>query len=196
MLTFTMMALGLNVVVGYAGLLDLGYVAFYAAGAYVAGGSRRSSSRTSRSTSLVGVELRPPGIHISMWLDPRPRGAVHDARRDRHRPADAAPARRLPRDRDPRLRRDRPAVRAERRLPRRLRPDERHVRDRPIDSLAFGAFVLPRGERTRTTSTTGPRVALSCSPSSAASGSATRGSGARGSRSARTRPRPRRWASR
>src|SRR5262245_8427028 len=37
MVTFTMMALGLNVVVGYAGLLDLGYVAFYAAGAYVAG---------------------------------------------------------------------------------------------------------------------------------------------------------------
>ena len=37
MLVFTMMALGLNVVVGYAGLLDLGYVAFYAAGAYVAG---------------------------------------------------------------------------------------------------------------------------------------------------------------
>ena len=36
-LVFTMMAVGLNVVVGYAGLLDLGYVAFYAAGAYVAG---------------------------------------------------------------------------------------------------------------------------------------------------------------
>ena len=37
MIAFTMMALGLNIVVGYAGLLDLGYVAFYAAGAYVAG---------------------------------------------------------------------------------------------------------------------------------------------------------------
>src|SRR3970282_2929155 len=37
MLVVTMMALGLNVVVGYAGLLDLGYVAFYAAGAYTAG---------------------------------------------------------------------------------------------------------------------------------------------------------------
>src|SRR5436305_5958973 len=31
------MALGLNVVVGFAGLLDLGYVAFYAIGAYCAG---------------------------------------------------------------------------------------------------------------------------------------------------------------
>jgi len=37
MLIFTMMALGLNVVVGYAGLLDLGYVAFYAMGAYFVG---------------------------------------------------------------------------------------------------------------------------------------------------------------
>src|SRR5204863_619762 len=37
MCVFAMMALGLNVVVGYAGLLDLGYVAFYAAGAYIAG---------------------------------------------------------------------------------------------------------------------------------------------------------------
>ena len=30
-------ALGLNVVVGYAGLLDLGFVAFWAIGGYVAG---------------------------------------------------------------------------------------------------------------------------------------------------------------
>jgi branched-chain amino acid transport system permease protein len=32
---YVMLALGLNIVVGYAGLLDLGYVAFYAMGAYV-----------------------------------------------------------------------------------------------------------------------------------------------------------------
>ena len=36
MLVFIMMAVGLNIVVGYAGLLDLGYVAFYAMGAYTA----------------------------------------------------------------------------------------------------------------------------------------------------------------
>jgi len=36
-IVFTMMAVGLNVVVGYCGLLDLGYVAFYAIGAYSAG---------------------------------------------------------------------------------------------------------------------------------------------------------------
>src|SRR6202043_3477475 len=34
MVVFIMMAVGLNMVVGYAGLLDLGYVAFYATGAY------------------------------------------------------------------------------------------------------------------------------------------------------------------
>src|SRR4249920_2221177 len=31
---YVLLALGLNIVVGYAGLLDLGYVAFYAIGAY------------------------------------------------------------------------------------------------------------------------------------------------------------------
>ncbi len=36
-LAYAVMALGLNVVVGFAGLLDLGYVAFYALGAYSAG---------------------------------------------------------------------------------------------------------------------------------------------------------------
>ena len=32
-LLYVLLALGLNIVVGYAGLLDLGYVAFYAVGA-------------------------------------------------------------------------------------------------------------------------------------------------------------------
>ena len=34
-LLYAMLALGLNIVVGFAGLLDLGYVAFYAVGAYI-----------------------------------------------------------------------------------------------------------------------------------------------------------------
>jgi len=34
-LLFVMLSLGLNIVVGFAGLLDLGYIAFYAVGAYV-----------------------------------------------------------------------------------------------------------------------------------------------------------------
>ena len=33
-LLFIMLALGLNIVVGFAGLLDLGYIAFFAVGAY------------------------------------------------------------------------------------------------------------------------------------------------------------------
>jgi len=34
-LLYVLLALGLNIVVGYAGLLDLGYIAFYALGAYL-----------------------------------------------------------------------------------------------------------------------------------------------------------------
>ncbi|MGN6441002.1 MAG: ABC transporter permease subunit, partial [Arthrobacter sp.] len=36
MARFALIAVGLNIVVGYAGLLDLGYVAFFAVGSYVA----------------------------------------------------------------------------------------------------------------------------------------------------------------
>ena len=68
MLVFTMMALGLNVVVGYAGLLDLGYVAFYAAGAYAAGwfASLQFEQWTFHFGSTVSNDL--PGIHLSVWL--------------------------------------------------------------------------------------------------------------------------------
>ncbi|MGH3133025.1 MAG: branched-chain amino acid ABC transporter permease [Gaiellaceae bacterium] len=68
MLVVTTMALGLNVVVGYAGLLDLGYVAFYAAGAYVAGwfASLQFEQVTFHIWSTVSSDL--PGIHLSMWL--------------------------------------------------------------------------------------------------------------------------------
>jgi branched-chain amino acid transport system permease protein len=68
MLIYTMMALGLNVVVGYAGLLDLGYVAFYAAGAYMAGwlASLHYDDITFHLGSALDGDL--PGIHLSMWL--------------------------------------------------------------------------------------------------------------------------------
>ena len=59
MLIFTMMALGLNVVVGYAGLLDLGYVAFYAAGAYVAGLARVAALRGHHVPPRLGGRRRP-----------------------------------------------------------------------------------------------------------------------------------------
>ena len=90
MVVFIMMAVGLNIVVGYAGLLDLGYVAFYAIGAYIAGlvrlravrrakcrnphfGDRELPGRSSsRSSNLVfgGVGVPPGtgGIHLSIFL--------------------------------------------------------------------------------------------------------------------------------
>jgi branched-chain amino acid transport system permease protein len=69
MLIFTMMALGLNIVVGYAGLLDLGYVAFYAVGAYVAAWfASLHFEDISFHFGSVGVDHDAPGIHISVWL--------------------------------------------------------------------------------------------------------------------------------
>jgi branched-chain amino acid transport system permease protein len=69
MLIFTMMALGLNVVVGYAGLLDLGYVAFYAMGAYMAGWFA-SSQFADRDVQFgaVGVGKDAIGFHVSIWI--------------------------------------------------------------------------------------------------------------------------------
>lgn len=51
---YVLLALGLNIVVGYAGLLDLGYVAFYAVGAYF------TALLTSPTSSL--------GIGLSFWV--------------------------------------------------------------------------------------------------------------------------------
>lgn len=69
MIVFTMMAVGLNIVVGYAGLLDLGYVAFYAAGAYTAAwfASQQFDQWTFHFGS-VGIAETVPGIHLSIWL--------------------------------------------------------------------------------------------------------------------------------
>jgi branched-chain amino acid transport system permease protein len=68
-LVFVIMALGLNVVVGYAGLLDLGYVAFYAAGAYVAGWFASQQFAPHKvHVGAVGITSETPGIHISPWL--------------------------------------------------------------------------------------------------------------------------------
>jgi branched-chain amino acid transport system permease protein len=51
-LLYIMLAVGLNIVVGYAGLLDLGYIAFYAVGAY-----------------LYALLASPHfGVHLPFWL--------------------------------------------------------------------------------------------------------------------------------
>ena len=48
---YILLGLGLNIVVGYAGLLDLGYVAFFAVGAYTV------ALLTARSSSMVGATI-------------------------------------------------------------------------------------------------------------------------------------------
>src|SRR5919201_1213170 len=69
MLVFIMMAVGLNIVVGYAGLLDLGYVAFYAMGAYVAAWFASVQFPHANVHFLaVGVGSNTPGFHISIWI--------------------------------------------------------------------------------------------------------------------------------
>jgi branched-chain amino acid transport system permease protein len=69
MIVFTIMAVGLNIVVGYAGLLDLGYVAFYAAGAYMAAWfASLQFEQVSFHLGSVGVNSEAPGIHLSIWL--------------------------------------------------------------------------------------------------------------------------------
>jgi branched-chain amino acid transport system permease protein len=69
MLIFIMMAVGLNIVVGYAGLLDLGYVAFYAMGAYtVAWFASVQFAKHTVHFWAVGVGSSVPGFHISIWF--------------------------------------------------------------------------------------------------------------------------------
>ncbi len=53
-LLYIMLALGLNIVVGYAGLLDLGYVAFYAVGAYLFAPAGFAASVLGTFPQLVG----------------------------------------------------------------------------------------------------------------------------------------------
>src|SRR5215468_6445382 len=53
---YVLLALGLNIVVGYAGLLDLGYAAFFAIGAYTMG---------LLNSPLMGIEL---GFWNVIWL--------------------------------------------------------------------------------------------------------------------------------
>ncbi len=68
-LMWAIMALGLNVVVGYAGLLDLGYVAFWALGGYTAGWLMAYPFNWVWDFHLFSpVPPRAPGTHINFWL--------------------------------------------------------------------------------------------------------------------------------
>ena len=72
-LAYVVMALGLNLVVGFAGLLDLGYVAFYAFGAMTVGwwASDFYSSVNGEEGIHIGVTgfaATLPGIHLSFLI--------------------------------------------------------------------------------------------------------------------------------
>jgi len=64
-LLYIMLALGLNIVVGFAGLLDLGYIAFYAVGAYMM--ALLGSPHLSNQFEWIH-QLFPHGLHLTMWL--------------------------------------------------------------------------------------------------------------------------------
>ena len=68
-LAYVVMALGLNIVVGFAGLLDLGYVAFYAFGAYCVGWFGSGFFFRAHVHVLVSkVAGTLPGIHLNFLL--------------------------------------------------------------------------------------------------------------------------------
>ena len=70
---YVVMALGLNIVVGFAGLLDLGYVAFFAIGAYVT--AHFGSAFWANAADGAGIAVfvgEPaagmPGIHLNFLI--------------------------------------------------------------------------------------------------------------------------------
>jgi branched-chain amino acid transport system permease protein len=80
-LLYIMLALGLNLVVGFAGLLDLGYIAFYAIGAYSAGllaSPQFASVLASLAdtypvaghwlVTLCGPQIAQHGVHLPPWI--------------------------------------------------------------------------------------------------------------------------------
>ncbi len=64
-LLYVLLALGLNIVVGYAGLLDLGFVAFYAIGAYMFG--LLASPHLSENFPWIAA-MFPNGLHMPLWI--------------------------------------------------------------------------------------------------------------------------------
>ncbi|MEW6097951.1 MAG: ABC transporter ATP-binding protein [Pseudomonadota bacterium] len=64
-LLYVMLALGLNIVVGYAGLLDLGYVAFYAVGAYMF--ALLASPHLWDNFQWI-AQTFPNGLHTPIWV--------------------------------------------------------------------------------------------------------------------------------
>ena len=63
-LLYVLLALGLNIVVGYAGLLDLGFVAFFAVGAYMFG--LLASPHLTDTFPWIAA-MFPNGLHTPLW---------------------------------------------------------------------------------------------------------------------------------
>jgi len=64
-LLYVLLALGLNIVVGYAGLLDLGFVAFYAVGAYMY--ALLASPHLAENFEWF-AQMFPQGLHTPIWV--------------------------------------------------------------------------------------------------------------------------------
>ncbi len=64
-LLYVLLALGLNIVVGYAGLLDLGYVAFFAIGAYMY--ALLASPHLTETFPAIAA-MFPNGLHMPIWI--------------------------------------------------------------------------------------------------------------------------------
>jgi branched-chain amino acid transport system permease protein len=64
-LLYVLLALGLNIVVGYAGLLDLGFVAFYAVGAYMF--ALLASPHLIENFETIAAAF-PGGLHTPIWI--------------------------------------------------------------------------------------------------------------------------------
>jgi branched-chain amino acid transport system permease protein len=71
-LLYVLLALGLNIVVGYAGLLDLGYVAFFAIGAYMY--ALLASPHLTDNFPWIAAQF-PDGLHMPLYIC-IPAGAV------------------------------------------------------------------------------------------------------------------------
>ena len=63
-LLYVLLSLGLNIVVGYAGLLDLGFVAFYAVGAYMY--ALLASPHLMENFPWIAA-MFPNGLHTPIW---------------------------------------------------------------------------------------------------------------------------------
>ena len=74
-LAYVVMALGLNIVVGFAGLLDLGYVAFYAIGAYSAGWF--ASDYFAGANHKQGIHILVTGKASESALSHMPTAGIH-----------------------------------------------------------------------------------------------------------------------